>query len=92
LTSLAARFRMTCVHDQAIRPGLETVGIPELPQVAPRIKQGLLGGVLGKGRVAQDPARHGVEAVTDAPDNVVERLFVALHRPLDEPPLHPSAF
>jgi hypothetical protein len=32
-----------------------------------------------------------VKAVPDAPDQLVERLFVAAHRPLDEPSLHPSA-
>jgi hypothetical protein len=31
-----------------------------------------------------------VKAVPDAFDQQVERLFVAVHRQLDEPPLHPS--
>jgi hypothetical protein len=90
LTSLAATLGVTGVDDEAIRPRLEAVGIPELRQVSPRRHEGVLRGVLGQGRVAQDPARHGVQAVSDAIDQQVERLFVAVHRSLDEPSLHPS--
>ena len=65
-------------------PGLEPIGIPERRQMPPGIEQRLLGGVLGEVRVAQDPARNGVQGVTDAFDQLIERLFVAAHRQLDE--------
>ena len=52
--------------------------------MAPRVEQCLLRSVLGEVRVAQDPACHRVQGVTDASDELVERLFVAAHRLLDE--------
>ena len=52
--------------------------------MTPRVEQRLLGGVLGEGRVAQDPARHGVHGVADETDERVEGLFIAVHRLLDE--------
>ena len=52
--------------------------------MTPRVEQCLLRGVLGKVRVTQDPACHRVHGVTDAFDELVERLFVAAHRLLDE--------
>jgi hypothetical protein len=39
---------------------------------------------------AQDPARDRMELIADASDQGVERRFVAVHRLLDELPLHPS--
>ena len=90
MTSFAARFGVAGVHEEPIGPGLEPIGIPQLRQAPPGIKQCLLGGVLGECRVAQDPARHGVQGVADASDKRVERLFVAVHRPLDELALHAS--
>ena len=50
----------------------------------PGIEQRLLGGVLGEAGVTQDSARNRVQGVTDAPDELVERLFVSVPRSLDE--------
>jgi len=50
----------------------------------PCIEQRLLGGVFYEGGVTQDPASHRVQRVTDASNDLVERLFVAAHRQLDE--------
>ena len=90
MTSFAARFGVAGVHEKPMGPGLEPIGIPQLRKMPPGIEQRLLGGVLGEARVTQDPARHGVQGVADAADELVERLFVAVHRPLDELALHAS--
>lgn len=90
--ALATRLGVAGVHEKPIRPRLKALGIPEARQVAPRVEQRILGRVLCQGRVAEDPARNGVQAVTDTSDQGVERLFVAVHRQLDELPLHPSPF
>ena len=84
MTSFATRFGVAGMHEEPMGPGLEPIGIPELREMPPRIEQRLLGGVLGEVRVTQDPARHRVQGVADAFDELVERLFVAVHRPLDE--------
>jgi len=90
LTSFAARFGVAGVDEEPVGPGLEPIRVTQRRQVPPRVEQGLLGGVLGEGRVAQDPARHGVHGIADEPDDRVEGLFVAVHRPLDELALHGS--
>ena len=90
MTSFAARFGVAGVHEEPMGPGLEPIGVPQLRQVPPGIDQCLLGRVLGERRVAQDPARHGVQGVADASDKRVECLFIAVHRPLDELALHAS--
>lgn len=86
MTSFATRFGVAGIHKEPMGPGLEPIGIPEAREMAPRVEQCLLRGVLGEVRVTQDPARHGVQGVTDAFDQLVERLFVAAHRLLDELP------
>ena len=90
MAPFAARFGVAGMHEEPIDPGLEPIGVPQLRQVSPRLQQRLLGGILGECRVAQDPARHRVQGVADASDQLVERLFVAVHRPLDELALHAS--
>ena len=84
VTSFATRFGIAGIHEEPMGPGLEPIGIPEARKMAPRVEQCLLRGVLGEVRVTQDPARHRVQRVTDAFDQLVERLFVAAHRQLDE--------
>ena len=88
LTSFAPSLGMACVHEKPMHPGLESVGIPQLREAAPGRHEGMLGRVFREGGVAQDPARDGIEAVPDASDQQVERLLVAVHRQLDEPPVH----
>ena len=90
MVSFSARFGIARVDEEPIGPGLELIGISQLWKTPPGVKQRLLRGVLGECRVAQDPARHGVQGVADASDEVVECLFVAVHRPLDELALHAS--
>ena len=58
MTSFASRLGMTGVDEQPIQPGLEPVRIPQAGQVAPRVEQRLLRGILGQVRVTQDPARN----------------------------------
>ena len=84
VTSFATRFGVAGIHEEPMGPGLEPIGIPEARQMTPRVEQCLLRGVLGEVRVTQDPACHRVQRVTDASDQLVERLFVAAHRQLDE--------
>jgi len=84
VTSFATRFGVAGIHEEPMGPGLEPIGIPEAREMAPRVEQRLLRGILGEVRVTQDPARHRVQGVTDAFDQAVKRLFVAAHRQLDE--------
>ena len=90
MTSFAARFGVAGVDEEPVGPGLEPVRIPQPGQVLPRVEQRPLRGILGQVRVTQDPPRDRMEVVAHAPDQSVERRFVAVHRPLDESPLHPS--
>ena len=73
MASLAARLGIAGVHQEPEDPCFEPVRIPQLGQVSPRLEQGALRGVLGQVRVAQDPARDRMEAVTHASDELVER-------------------
>ena len=61
--ALAPCLRVTGVDDEAAKPGVEPVVVAQGGQVAPGPQQGLLGGILGAIRVAQDPVRERVTAV-----------------------------
>ena len=90
MTSFAARFSVAGVDEEPVGPGLEPVRILQSGKVLPRVEQCSLRRVLCQVRVAQDPPRNRMEVVAHAFDQGVERRFVAVHRSLDESPLHPS--
>ena len=83
------RATMTGADEQPVEPGLEPVRISQPGKVSPRFEQRPLRRVFGQVRVSQDPPRDRMELVADTFDQSVERFFVAVHRPLDELPLHP---
>jgi hypothetical protein len=50
----------------------------------PGIEQRLLRCVLGEVGVTQDSPCHRMHGIAEAPDEIVECLFVSVHRSLDE--------
>jgi hypothetical protein len=63
--TLTAALGVAGAHEEPVRPGLEAGRVAELRDVLPDRNQRLLGRVLGKVQVAQDPARHGKEVIAD---------------------------
>ena len=88
VASLPAPLGVARVDEQPMNPGVEAIRISQLGQVAPRFEQRLLRRILSQRRVAEDASRDGVQRMTDAFDQLVERLLVAVHGPLDQFPLH----
>lgn len=80
----AARFHVAGVDDEAMKPGVETLGFTERGQVSPCTEEGLLGGVLGPVPVAQDAHRQGEAAVDVARRKLGERGTIAVRGPVDE--------
>jgi hypothetical protein len=72
-----SRFDVTSVDDKAVEPCLEPLRIAERGQVAPRIQQPQLRGVLGSKRVAKDPVGKSKAAVDVIRREGRERVFVA---------------
>jgi hypothetical protein len=76
------------VHKNAVDPGLEAIGVPELWHAAPGEHEGVLQRVLGETRVAQDPEGDRVERVADLVHQDRERLSVTPPGPLDQVSIH----
>ena len=91
VAAFAAGLRVAGVDDEAVQPSVEAVDVAEHRQVAPCAQQGLLRGVLGTVRVAQDPVGKGVAAIGGRRHQGCECVLVALPGPLDELGLHWSA-
>jgi hypothetical protein len=86
-----ARLRVAGVDDEAVQPGVESLGIAERRKVPPRAKQRLLAGILGAVLVAQDPVGEGVAAIDVARGQRCERVAIACCCPNYEILLlHPS--
>ena len=82
------RLDVAGIHDQSIQPGIEALRFTQGWQVPPRAEQGLLDGVLGTIRVAQDPVGKGVAAVNAPGGDRGERIVVTALRPLDQLDVH----
>jgi hypothetical protein len=65
-------------HEEPVRPGVEARLVVELGQVSPDAQQRLLRRVFGEVDVAQDPVRHGMEAVPHGDSKAREGLLVAV--------------
>src|SRR6188768_4049210 len=65
------------VRHQAVQPVVERLGIAQPRQAAPCPDQGLLDGVLGQFRVAQDEAGRGIQARAGRADELGEGVPVA---------------
>ena len=57
MTSFAARFGMTGIHEEAIGPGLETVAVAQVRQLPPDGHECVLQNVLGEAQIEQVVAR-----------------------------------
>jgi hypothetical protein len=86
--SLMGCLRETRAHDQAVKPGVESVRVAESGQVAPGGHQRVLDGILGPIDVAEDPLSDGVETVAADPDQIGKRLLITIPCRLDEIPFH----
>jgi len=87
-TPLPSPFRVARVHEKPVRPGLEASRLAQLRKVLPDRDQRLLGRVLGKIEVPQDPARHGEEPVGDLSGDHGVRTLVAALCPYHELGVH----
>ena len=76
------------VDEDAVYPGLEAVGIPQMWQPAPGEDEGVLQRVLGESRVAEDPVGDGVERIADLVHQDSERLAITPSGPLHEVSVH----
>ena len=74
-----------------MEPRFEPVGIAQAGELAPRIDQGDLDGVLGAARVAENAKGDAEAAITDEPGERRERPVVAVACLLDHRPQHPSS-
>src|SRR3954451_4032084 len=59
------RFGIARVDEQAVKPRLESIVIAQAAKFPPRRQECLLDRVLRPTRVAKDPIRDGVEAITE---------------------------
>lgn len=76
------------IHEDPRGPGMEQLRIAQGRQLLPDRDQALLGGVLGKARVTEDPARDRVETIEVGPGQDGKRLPVSVLRLNDEITVH----
>lgn len=74
--------------EEAVEPGVETIGIAEGGKVPPGPNEGLLDSILGPFRIAQDQSRCAIEPAGTSSDEVGEGLGVAPCGSVDQVPLH----
>jgi hypothetical protein len=72
----------------AMKPGVETLGLTEPRKLAPGRDERLLHGVIGQVGVTQDPIRDGEEPICRAASEGGERLLVPGSSRQDERPIH----
>ncbi len=72
------------MDEQTMEPRVEPTVLTESAKVSPGADQRLLDGILGRIRVAQDPAGDGEEAVVSRGRQGIECLVVAALRSFDE--------
>ena len=85
---VAAVFLVTGIHEQAMEPHAEALGIAQLWELAPAQQECLLDRVLGMLGVTQDAVGDGVAAVAMHVDELGECVLVAVARPFDQPVRH----
>ena len=73
--------------EQRVQPGLEPGGVPERPEVSPRLDERSLNGVIGEVGVSKHEASDSVHPVDVAPDEGLKRGRIPGPRRLDEPTL-----
>src|SRR5215203_3473988 len=86
----SAALGVTGTQKEPVRPRVEARGVAELREVPPDGEQGLLRRVLGEVDVAQDPVRHGMEAVAHGDSEAREGLLIAALRPDHQVGVHAS--
>ena len=80
----------TRADDQAVEPGVESIRIAEVGQVAPGDDEGVLQGILGSIDVTQDPLGKDEETTEARLDQLGIRLAVPVPRRLDQIAIHPA--
>ena len=88
--TLARRLADAHVGQDTVEPAAEPVRIAEARQVTPGDHQRVLQRILGPVDVTKDPMRDREEAVAVQPNQVDERLLVAVLGRFDEIPIHPT--
>ena len=78
------------VGQDPVQPRLETIGVPQGPQLAPGRDQRGLNGVVGTVGVAQDPKRDRHASVADRAGERVEGLSIPSLRLVNERSMHPT--
>ena len=78
-----------CLHvagtdQEPVGPPVELGWIAQVGQITPCAQQGLLHGILGKGRIPQDPVGHAEKAIRNAVHDRCEGPLVPPHRTADE--------
>jgi hypothetical protein len=82
--SAAAGLGVAGADQDLVEPRLEPGGVSERAELAPRLDEGRLDGILGQVGVAEDPARDGLASVTAPSSQLVEGVAVATLGLLDE--------
>src|SRR5262245_35651990 len=84
----ASRLAMTGPNQDPMEPRVEAIGVPERREVAPGGDECLLGRVPRPIRIAEHELGDRVEARDRPERQLVERVSIARHGPLDEDPIH----
>ena len=85
-----ASFAIARIDEQAVKPRLEAIGIPQAVEAPPGRDKRVLRSVLGSRVVAEDQPGDDVEPADRDARQLTERVVIARHRPLNEIPLHPG--
>ncbi len=86
--AVATNLDVAGVDEDAMEPGVEAVGIPQVRELAPGADEGALQCVLGEARVAKDPEGDRVQPVADLMHQAGEGVTVALAGSLHEVSIH----
>jgi hypothetical protein len=72
------------IDRDALQPGVELLGIPESPELAPRGDECFLRGVLRIGGFAKDRVRQPMHSIHPGTNDLLERIEVAIAGSFDE--------
>ncbi|MEA2676343.1 MAG: hypothetical protein QOJ81_484 [Chloroflexota bacterium] len=86
--STAPGLGVALVRENAVKPGFETIGIAQAPELLPGADQCALDGILGHVAIAQDPKRDGHAAIADSARKGVEGLSITPLRTFDQRLVH----
>ncbi len=87
-TLVAPQLVVTGADEESVEPRIESIGIAQAWQVAPRTDQGLLHGVLGPVWVAEDESCGRIQTTDRGACKRLEGVMIAPLRPLHELSLH----